>query len=76
MVCHADDGSGAMPGVSDLSENRTWSTIPESQLLTRLNKGIQTAGSAVSMPPKGGNPDLTDTDLIAIIAYMRKEFLN
>ena len=76
MVCHADDGSGAMPGVSDLTKNRNWSTIPESQLLARLNKGIQTASSAVNMPPKGGNPNLNDKDLIAIISYMRKEFLN
>ena len=27
MVCHGDDGSGAMSGVKDLAENRGWSTI-------------------------------------------------
>lgn len=75
MVCHADDGSGAMPGVIDLAENRTWSTIPEQQLLSRLKKGIQTPGAAVIMPAKGGNPNLTDRDLLAIITYMRESFL-
>jgi cytochrome c5 len=76
MVCHADDGSGAMPGVSDLTKNRSWSTIPESQLVARLKQGIQSPGAAISMPLNGGNPDLTDRDLLVIIFYMREEFLN
>lgn len=75
MVCHGDDGSGAMPGVSNLTDNRAWSILPESQLITRLKQGIQKPGSAVTMPPKGGNADLTDTDLRMIIQYMRTEFL-
>ena len=75
MICHADDGSGAMPGVSDLTENRNWSTLTNMQLLGRLNQGIQKPGAAMNMPPKGGNPNLTDKDLLLIISYMRKEFL-
>lgn len=74
MVCHADDGSGAMPGVADLTENREWLTLPESQLLSRLKKGIQKPGATVAMPPKGGNTDLTDDDIKAAIAYMRNTF--
>jgi len=74
MVCHADDGSGAMPGVADLTESREWLTLSESQLLTRLKKGIQKPGATVTMPPKGGNPDLTDNELKAVINYMRKTF--
>ena len=75
MVCHADDGSGAMPGVFDLTENRNWSTLPEKQLLDQMNKGIQKPGAAVNMPPKGGNPNLKNKDLLTIISYMRKEFI-
>jgi len=75
MICHADDGSGAMPGVIDLTENRDWSRLPEKQLLANLNKGSQKPGSGLNMPPKGGNPNLTDKDLLLIISYMRKEFL-
>jgi len=75
MVCHADDGGGAMPGVSDLSENRAWSTLSESKLIARLKQGIKTPGSPVSMPPKGGNLELTDADLQVIISYMRASFL-
>ncbi|HEY5734730.1 MAG TPA: c-type cytochrome [Gammaproteobacteria bacterium] len=73
MVCHGDDGTGAMPGVSDLTENITWSKMPENELLEKLNKGIQ--GETVAMPPKGGNLDLTDSDLRAVLNYMRANIL-
>ena len=75
MVCHADDGSGTMPGVSDLSENKAWSTIDEGSLLAKLKNGIQKHGATMSMPAKGGNPDLTDDDLRGIIRYMRQTFI-
>lgn len=75
MVCHADDGSGAMPGVSDLTENKAWTSIDEQSLLVKLKKGIQKEGAAMSMPAKGGNPDLTDNDLIGMIRYMRQTFI-
>lgn len=74
MVCHADDGSGAMPGVSDLTENKAWSTIDEESLLAKLKNGIQKKGATMTMPAKGGNPDLTDDDLRGIIRYMHQTF--
>ena len=75
MVCHADDGSGVMPGVQDLEKNRSWSRIDESELLKRLKEGIKSSESGVSMPAKGGNTNLTDNDLKKIIRYMRGSFL-
>jgi len=74
MVCHADDGSGAMPGVIDLVKNNSWSTISTTLLLDRLKQDIQTPGTTVMMPPKGGNPDLSDKDILSIIFFMRKIF--
>ena len=76
IVCHADDGSGAMPGVSDLTENKAWLALDDEILLIKLKQGIQNQGSTMSMPAKGGNPDLTDDDLRAIIRYMRQTFIN
>ena len=75
MVCHADDGTGAMPGVPDLEGNRAWSTMDKIKLLTRLKQGIQKSDASIGMPAKGGNPDLTDKDLNEIINYMRQSFL-
>lgn len=75
IVCHADDGSGAMPGVTDLSTNREWSNLKDAQLLTLLKNGIQKPGATVIMPPLGGNPDLSEDDLKAVISFMRNTFI-
>ena len=75
MVCHADDGSGSMPGVADLTLNRSWATEDESKLILRLKQGINSPKTEVTMPPKGGNPELSDNDLREIIRYMRASFL-
>ena len=75
MVCHAADGSGSMPGVIDLEENRAWSMLENKVLLERLKQGIRTPGARFSMPAKGGNPNLTDNDLNNIIDYMRQSFI-
>ncbi|MFK5914495.1 MAG: cytochrome c [Woeseiaceae bacterium] len=75
MVCHADDGTGAMPGVLDLEENRAWSTMNKIKLLTRLKQGIQKSDGSMGMPAKGGNSNLTDKELNEIINYMHQSFL-
>ncbi|MCW9025475.1 MAG: cytochrome c [Gammaproteobacteria bacterium] len=74
MVCHADDGSGAMPGISDLVSNRSWSELPDELLLERITNGIKSQSSPAPMPPKGGNLNLSDNDLLRIIIYMKNEF--
>ena len=47
----------------------------EEQVPTNLKTGRSTSDPAnttgVDMPPKGGNPALTDQDLLDIIAYIR-----
>ncbi len=68
MVCHADDGSGAM---SDLSERKRLFSVSESQLVERIKKGIQVNSSPISMSPKGGNPDLADGELLKILKYLK-----
>lgn len=75
MICHGDDGSGAMPGVLDLEKDRIWSTLDEAVLLTRIKQGIQNSDTGISMPAKGGNPNLTDNEIKEIIRYMRQSFL-
>ena len=73
-VCHSDDGEGAMPGISDLTENRTWLALENSKLLLSLKNGIKKPGMPMAMPPKGGNSALTDNELQEIISYMRTKF--
>jgi cytochrome c5 len=37
-------------------------------------EGKQTAGSPLAMPPKGGNPNLTEADARALVVFLRAEF--
>jgi len=75
VICHAVDGTGAMPGVPNLIENRAWSGVPEKELLDRLERGIQTPGATIAIPPKGGNSKLSDKELMEIVTYMRATFI-
>ena len=75
LACHGRDGSGSLPGVPDLGGE----TGPLSQadvfLLKRMADGYQTPGSPMPMPARGGDHALTDSDLKAVLRYMRKEFI-
>jgi len=74
MACHGEDGTGGMMSSIDLTTNKNLATMNEKKLVERIRRGIETPGSSLSMPPKGGNPDLSDNDLTAIVRYMRANF--
>lgn len=75
VACHGPEGKG-MPG---LGKDMTTSTFikgqNDSQLLDFIKKGRPASDPAnttrVDMPPKGGNPALTDQQLSDIIAFIR-----
>ncbi len=78
MVCIACHGAGGV-GVEGLGKPFTTSDFVRSQsdaeLLAFVKVGRPIGDPAnttgVDMPPKGGNPALTDADLLDIIAYIR-----
>lgn len=70
-ACHGTDASGAMPGVPDLTKRRGALTKTDAELLRSLVKGMQTPGAPLAMPPRGGNPALTDSDLRATLVHLR-----
>jgi disulfide bond formation protein DsbB len=49
--------------------------LPDAELILFLTKGRPASDSlnttGVDMPPRGGNPALTDQDLADIVAYVR-----
>ncbi|MBI4006787.1 MAG: cytochrome c [Gammaproteobacteria bacterium] len=71
VACHGADGKGAIPGVPDL---RTRLSKSDETLLQSIKNGFQSPGSPMAMPPKGGNPNLTDADLEAVLSYIRQAF--
>ncbi|MGV8934037.1 MAG: c-type cytochrome [Gallionellaceae bacterium] len=74
VVCHGADGEGNMPGVSDLKQKDAGLYQSDALLMDRMLKGYQSATSSMDMPPKGGDPTLTESDLKEVLKYMRQEF--
>lgn len=71
VACHGTDGRGAIEGVAPLSGSLAKS---DELLLRHMIEGLQSPGSPIPMPPRGGNPDLTDQDMANVLAYIRKNF--
>ena len=74
IACHGSDGTGNIPGVPDLTGNKGLLSQDDTVLLKRMTDGFQSPGAAMAMPPRGGDPGLTDADMKAVLKYMRKEF--
>ena len=74
IVCHGKDGKGALPGISDFTK-KTGSLAKEDKiLLAHILNGYQGKGSLMAMPPKGGNPKLSNEDIKDCLLYIRKKF--
>lgn len=73
-ACHGADGAGALPGVPDLTAGDSRLAQPEDLLLKLTVEGFQSPGSPMAMPPRAGNPDLSDEDLRSALRYMRERF--
>ena len=74
IACHGVDGAGALPGVPDLTAGDSRLAQPEDVLLQLTVQGFQSPGSPMAMPPRAGNPELSDEDLRAALRYMRERF--
>jgi cytochrome c5 len=74
IVCHGDDGQGAMPDVTPITGNPGPLFQADAVLLQKMMNGVQSDDASVAMPPKGGNPELTEDDLRRVLEYMRKQF--
>jgi mono/diheme cytochrome c family protein len=74
IACHGVNGKGMIPGVSDLTAADGPLAKSDDALITSIRDGLVTPGKALSMPPKGGNPSLSDADIKAVLAYLRDNF--
>ena len=74
-ACHGPDAKGLPNLGKDLTTSEYVRDSSDEALITLLKEGrpsgheLNTTG--VDMPPKGGNPSLTDDDLTALVAYVR-----
>jgi mono/diheme cytochrome c family protein len=75
ISCHGPDAKG-LPGLGkNLTTSEFVAQQTDKQLLDFIKKGRPASDPAntnkVDMPPKGGNPALTDQDLVNVIAFVR-----
>ncbi|MEA3337072.1 MAG: cytochrome c [Chloroflexota bacterium] len=75
VACHGPGGEGVPNLGKDMTTSEFIAGLSDAELLEFVKKGrpisdpLSTTG--VDMPPKGGNPALTDEQLMDIIAFMR-----
>ncbi len=75
VACHGANGKGTLPGVTDLtSDQGPLARMSDKDLIGSILNGMQTPGSAMAMPAKGGNPALSDADAARLVRYMRERF--
>jgi mono/diheme cytochrome c family protein len=74
-ACHAMDGTG-VPGLGkDLTTSAFTQSLSDQELVAFTKEGRPSGHpdntTGIDMPPKGGNPALTDAQILDIVAYMR-----
>ncbi|GIX17471.1 MAG: hypothetical protein KatS3mg119_1657 [Rhodothalassiaceae bacterium] len=74
VACHGADGAGLSPGTPDFTDPKGPLVQDDAVLFDHIKNGFQSPGSMMAMPPKGGNPSLSDDDIRAVIAYLRATF--
>jgi disulfide bond formation protein DsbB len=75
VVCHGEGGRG-VPGLGrDMTNSAFIKGQTDPQLVDFLRKGRLASDPAnttkVDMPPRGGNPTITDAQLADIVAHLR-----
>jgi disulfide bond formation protein DsbB len=74
-ACHGPAGEGVKGLGKDMTTSEFIAGLSDAELMTFIETGrpigdpLNTTG--VDMPPKGGNPALTDAQLVDIIAFIR-----
>lgn len=74
MACHGADGRGRLLGVPDFTDKNGRLIKAENVLLSNIINGFQSPGSLMPMPPRGGNSQLSDKELLAALEYIKKTF--
>ncbi|MFQ5525638.1 MAG: c-type cytochrome [Thermoanaerobaculia bacterium] len=74
-TCHGPNGEGMPKLGKNLNANEFTQRMSDEELVQFLKQGRPAThpdnDRGVDMPPKGGNPALTEADLALIVAYMR-----
>lgn len=74
IFCHGAKGKGGIPGVPDLTRKKGALAKTDAELFLNIANGFESPGSAMAMPARGGNPELSDAEVHDVLAYLREKF--
>jgi len=74
VACHGGNGKGTVPGAPNFTRSDGSLSQSDETLFKHIKLGFKSPGSAMAMPPKGGNMSLTDADIKAVLAYLHGTF--
>ena len=74
MACHGADGKGSFSGVPDFTTPNGRLSKSDGELLSNIVNGFQSKGSLMPMPPRGGNSQLSDENLMTTLEYIKNTF--
>lgn len=74
ISCHGSNGKGAIPGAPDFNKKGGVLSKPHSALTEHIKNGFRSPNSPMAMPPQGGNPRLTEKDMLDVHAYLHERF--
>jgi disulfide bond formation protein DsbB len=74
-ACHGPDAAGVANLGNSLVASEIVLELPDAEVLAFIRQGVDLADprntSGLVMPPSGGRPDLSDDDMLAILAFLR-----
>lgn len=75
IACHGPDATGVVNLGKDLTTSEFTQGLTDAEVVEFVKVGRSVSDPAnttgVDMPPKGGNPALSDQDIFNIVAYLR-----
>ena len=74
-ACHGPNGKGIIPGMPDLTKSGGSLSKPDDVLIGSITNGLESGTAPLAMPAKGGNPSLSDEDIVNVLGYLRKKFV-
>jgi disulfide bond formation protein DsbB len=74
-ACHGAHGEGVKGLGKDMQHSALVASLPDDDLAALIRRGRPSSdprnSTGIDMPPRGGNPTLTDEQLLDIVAYIR-----
>ena len=74
LACHGSNGKGVITGMPDFTSASGPLTKSDSELIHSILNGRRSKGAPIAMPPKGGNPSLTASQIKSVLKYIKDTF--